>query len=731
MLVGKSIPALYNGVSQQPPTMRAATQCEALSNAWPSVVDGLRKRAPLEHVAHLIGVTQAGALIHPINRDVTERYLVAVVNGDLKVFGLDGVEKLVTFPEGKTYLSIVGTATAEDAFSLVTVADYTFVVNHGVTVNMLAAGADTTAQSPNYYWLNRAMSDAALAATGPVKQQYPPNPSQGTLKGTKQTLQDLPTTALVGDIWQIQGTTASAFQTYYVMRGAGVWNETVAPGLRNAIDPKTMPHALVRKADGTFEFSPFSWAPRRVGDETTNPKPTFVGRQINDVFFYKNRLGFLVDENIVMSRAGDFGNYFRMTMLDLLDDDVIDVGASEAKVTKLLYAVPMSGSMMAFADQVQFRVNDGGTLKPTSCSLDAVTQYQMAADVRPVNIGNDVYFGTENATYAAIREYFLRADTKTNDAAEITAHVPRFVPAGLTHMVGSSDYDTLFALSKAAKNRIYVYRYYWTSTSEKAQSAWNVWELDPLDEVVTLTVLDKTLYAVIRRSDSLYLEKAYLDTSALAPGLTHQVYADRRVQLTGVYLPLTDQTEFTLPYNVIELSRRPGLRVIRGASFVGQAGALIDTTGYTWVNETTFRVAGNHSAGPCIVGFAYTFRYTFSQQFITDSRGSPVTTGRLQLRTITLYFTDTAFFRVEVAPYGGAPDVAAVVPSQLADFTGKTVGDAALTLGSPSFASGDYSFQVYGDAEQAVVSVVNDSHLAANFQSAQWEGFYQNRTRIL
>ena len=57
-----------------------------------------------------------------------------------------------------------------------------------------------------------------------------------------------------------------------------------------------MPHALVREADGTFTLKRLEWDNRESGDDDSNPYPTFIDNTISDIFFYRNRLGFISDE---------------------------------------------------------------------------------------------------------------------------------------------------------------------------------------------------------------------------------------------------------------------------------------------------------------------------------------------------------------------------------------------------------------------------------------------------
>jgi hypothetical protein len=736
MLVNRPIAALYNGVSQQPPTLRLPSQAEENINVYSSVVDGARKRPPTEHLATLDIDVGASYHLHTINRDSSHRYIVVITNGDLKVYNLAGEEQTVSFPHGKDYLLA---AEPKTDIHCMTVADYTFILNRTTVVQMSEEGADIDNQPSNYWWLNRSASYAIASEflSGLVAQQiqYSANLGYTTNKGTKQSFQDLPETSSNGDLYEITGTDETKFTTYYVVRDGAVWNETVKPGLRNLLDATTMPHALVRKSDGTFEFGPFSFAPRRVGDENTNKNPSFIGRTINDLFFYKNRLGFATDENVVLSRAGDFGNFYRLTVLDALADEVIDIAASETKVTLINHAVPFDTSMMLFSEQVQFRLNHGDVLKAGSCSLDPATEYTCLPDVRPVALGSNVYFPAEAEGWAIIREYYVRDNSESTDAGNITAHVPRYIPAGVKGLAGSSTHDVLFVYTSGAPNSLFVYKFYWTEDNTKIQSAWSRWEFAANATIQSAEVLGDSLYLVIHYAgpddddtidDVVTLERMALQSGAKAPGLGYQIYLDRRAALTGTYLPTTNVTEFSLPY----VANQDTYRVVRGAAHT-TPGSLVDMTGWTWVDGSTLQIPGDLSAGPCLLGENYVERFEFSQVFYANAQGVPVVSGRLQLRTYTMYFLDAAYFKTEVSPYGISPDIEEVIPSKIAEFDGKTLGQVDLTLGSPVFSAGSYTFTVWGDSTAAKLAVVNDTPYSLTLQQAEWEGFYFNRAKTL
>lgn len=727
MLTSKSIPALYGGVSQQPDTLRSEIQLQEMSNCWATIVDGIGKRAPTEFAALLSGDNLQDAFIHIINRDIRERYVVVITSASqVLCFDMDGKPRAVNFPYGKAYLTIPAGATARDTFAAVTVADYTFIVNKSVVVKQGVKDSDRTTSQYNYYDPNR-----QTAAPGASYGSYAPNPSVGLFMGNVQTFQDLPKTASEGHTYRVVATSDSGFVGYFVRRTQGTWIEVTDPNGNNTIDPYTMPWALVRQPDGVFEVAPFAWGPRRAGDAVSNPGPSFLGRTINDVLFVENRLGFLCDENIVLSRSGDFGMFWRMTVTQQLDDDVIDIQASETKVTKMLHALPMLGSIMLFSDQVQFRMEKGnnGAFTPNGCSLTPVTQYPASISVPPAPLGSDVYFTSEEGGWAKLLQYYVRQDgTNSTDADDVTGHVPRYVPQGIRGVAVSSDLDAVFLITDGAPNRVYHYKFYWEG-DKLAQSAWGHWEFPQGTRVLACQCINGVLWLVIARPGGTFLEQINLSATANAPGMSFQVHLDRRMYLQGSYNANGDYTLFDLPFQV-PASEHNLWQVVRGPQAPSGAGGLVDPKTYVWLNDWTILVPGNVTYGKSFVGVQYDARWTFSRWYQKNAQGAPDLSGRLQIRTVSLAYTRAGYFRTEVAPYGTAPDVQPVVPHLLAQFTGKTIGNADLLVGSPSFSDGVYSFQVYGSAEDATITIANDSHLGAFFTSAEVELFWQKRAQF-
>jgi hypothetical protein len=669
-LISSVIPGLINGVSQQPSTVRLATQGEVQENCDSNLVAGLTTRVPTEHLALLStnAAITANAYVHTINRGDSERYIVVMINGDLFVYDINGVAKTVQFPNGKGYLA---QGNPQAGFRVVTIADYSFIVNTATVV----------------------------ALTGAV--------SPGTSMGTKQLFSDLPSGAGYGELWEITGDPTNNFDNYFVERHTGVWIETTAPGVAGTLNAATMPHQLVRQADGVWVFQEATWTAREVGDASSSPAPSFVGRAIKDVFFHRNRLGFTSDENVIFSRAGEFFNFWRETVLDVLDTDPVDVSVAHSKVSNIHSAVPYNKSLMLFSAQTQFILTGAEALTPRSVKIDQTTEFETSSLCKPTAAGPNIYFVAERTGFASIKEYYVDDVSAINDAADITKHVPTYIPTGVYKLAASANEDIIFALTQGNRSALYVYRYYWQG-SEKKQSSWSVWTFPSADTILNVDVIGTVLYLVIKRAGGIYLEKMDIQIMR-TDAVGYLVSLDRRVTLSGTYSGITNLTTWVFPYDDVN-----PLAIVLGPDYGVNAGALLVTTKVT---DGTLTAVGNWAGSYAYGGRPYVMKYQLSEQHPHNQPGAPsVLSGKLQLRYITVDYVNTGNYSVRITPSNRT--------AYTASYPYRVLGTGAIELSKPLISKGRARIPVMANSAQVTIELLNDKPMPCSFQSIEWTGFY-------
>jgi hypothetical protein len=774
-LISASIPNLINGVSQQPPSLKLKTQANLQENARSSVVNGLTKRPCTQMVSVLDNITNPdGAFIHTIRRDENEYYTLIITDTDVLVYDKDGVQRTVN--GSTTYLSSL--TSPVDQIAATTIADYTFILNKSVVTEMKAdlspdrskeglvyvkQGDYTTnytikvtkggtVYSASYETMasTQDTSSAVTTAERTIQTTNIASTLEGSLNGSnipgltitnlgsvlwfqstdtddfKLEVEDsrgnqhiyafkgktpdfkkLPPNGPAGFVIAVVGDNDKGQDDYYVSLqaeedGNQVWKETIKPNIQTSIDPTTMPHQLISNADGTFTLQEATYKDRKVGDDETNPAPSFIDLPLNDIFFHRNRLGFLADENIILSEAGQFDefNFFKRTTLTLLDSDIIDAAVSNNKVSILKHAVPFNESLLLFSDLTQFRLTAQDLLTPDTVAVDVTTQFEASLKAKPVGAGRYVFFATSSGKWSGVREYFVDTDASVDDASDITAHIPQYIPGEIRRMEASSNEDMLLVLTEDDPKAIYVYSYYWQGT-DKLQSSWSRWSFE--GEVLNISFNKSDIDVLIKYSVNsqpvVALERINLskDNIVNVTGGNYPIHLDRR--------QVWDSANPLIPLFTADNGVSPIYLTDNMAEVTSDAAQTYVTQG-----------------GKVIVGYPYKMRYIFSEQ-VMKQNNEPMATGRLQLRNMTLVYSDTGRFDVIVRPTAR--------PEKISTFTGKIVGSAANILGSTSIETGFFRFPVLSKASEVEIEINTTSYLPATFQSAEWEGFFAMRSQRL
>lgn len=805
--VSCSIPSLINGVSQQAQAFRLSSQGGIQTNTLSSVLDGISKRPPTEHISKITDHKLDNVFIHIINRDSEERYVVLVYDGQLRVFDLEnnGAEVQVNFPNGVKYLD---SSTPMSTFRMTTVADYTFVVNRDIGVEMdsfesreeeenraiafikkgvvnttykimvdgewfshtTPSPSATVSSSSSSTVSNAEQTQSSTTNSGSTttnNNTQPPtddiadslaasirtgttgfvvetvgssiliyrsdnedftfavtdswgNEASMAIKREVQKFQDLPARAWDGFRVRIAGENPSRDDDYYLEYSSdsfyknGVWKETRGWDQDNHLDASTMPHTLVREADGTFTFKRPSWKERKCGDDHSVPWPSFVGSKLEDVFFYRNRLGLIADENVILSGSGEYFNYWPDTATTVLATDPIDIAVTNDKVSLLRHASVFGESLVLFADQAQFQLGCGtqASLAPDTVRVDKTTEYNCSKLCKPVHSGQSLYFIAEQGDFSGLREYIVSPDAVTDEAPEVTSHVPRYLPKGMFRMAVAINDGILFGVARETPNVLYVYRYFWVG-DEKVQSCWSKWVLPEECVILSLATIDSSLYLVVQYEDGVSLEKVDINARGEEEELGFKVLLDRKVRLIGSYIPAEDRTVWTLPYAVdasalvLLLARSngtyPPAHIL--PNLENDSGASVSAT-------------GDFSSVPVIAGLNYEQRYRFSQQFVRESKeaGSPVIqAGRLQLLRFTLVYQNSGYFFTEIVSRGRRP--------KKYEHTGK-IGSQDLKLDEPHIVSGIFRFPILARSDRVSIDIVNPSHFPSCISTAEWEGAY-------
>jgi len=670
-------------------------------------------------------------------------------------------------------------------------------------------------------------------------------------KDSAPSFSELPDTAVEGYTLQIRNDPATGIDDYYVSfvsdtgiageLGSGYWREVSDPGTRNEIDPRTMPHILVRESSSQFAFIPagdllfpvstvdsvgnrvsisiafdglspspfyneylvdgdevrvteleatsdwdipvdkvyyakvtltlsatqiielyhdealsdqvtfdstvsltlyaqiakapkypkFYWDSRQAGGELTNPNPTFIGKPISDVGFFKNRLAFAVGENFILSELGEFFNFYRTTVTQLLDTAPIDVASSWAGVSDIDRLLPYGDGLLGIAPNVQFFLRSSGqqAFGATTVSVDVVSSLSTESEGQapPVLMGQAMYLPFTRGDYVGLYEY--KPDgTGTFSHEDVTDHVPQYIRGKLRDMASLEKENVIAALgtkdvTDGYKNTNELYIYVTNTVGERrVQASWGRYTFENAD-IRALHFYDDDLYLVVCRTvggiDSWEVNKIGFQTGRVDTGSPYLTHLDRRYRVdipaTGAYSRVTGLTTVT-DAGTYDFDGDSPMEVVTsdGERLPNQAGRV----------DSVYTVVGDYSGATVWLGEAYEMKCKLPTQYVRQNTGSrgvvPLVQGRTQLRTMLLLYADTVAFNVRVTPINRTPyDY---------PYNGQVLGAGRFKVGVlPVSDSGDFKVPIYERSEDVDIEITNDSPFPSNFVGAEVETLYHAR----
>jgi hypothetical protein len=531
--------------------------------------------------------------------------------------------------------------------------------------------------------------------------------------------------------------------------GKGYWEETVSPAVSPGINEETMPIVLIRDTlsplvftatflDGSVTINTLAlkWEPRLVGDEESNSHPSFVNNTIQDVFLFQNRLGFLTEDNVSMSQAGDYYNFYHKSATVLGIADPIDLSCASIKPATIRSVTPITQGLLLFSDSQQFLMeSEDGPWTATAVTIRTISNYECDRYLKPVDLGSTVLYTSRNQSWTRAFEIFTRGQRENPSVNESSKLVPEWIPRTITDTTGSSQ-NGLWVGSSNTSNILYLFRFF-EQGDERVLSSWVKWIL-PANAIHTaiqndiLYVLSSDVegYNVTQHNlvlspttggllnglgnnvdPHLDLWSEVTDASIVNPTPPTQPAYDPVTRTTKVYLPTYFDTTKVINF-VVGIEKGAGVGSTPLALSSGYYGVVtVETDG----GGDYFTISGDVSNNFIYLGYEYNMELTLPRYYYSMGEAgvdftAVTTTSRMAFYTGLggdVYFSILDRSRATWRRIDGA---------RIADFY------AADT--SPFRQAFVYKVPIYQRPDNYTMKVTSNTPFPVSLVAMQWEGQY-------
>jgi len=541
----------------------------------------------------------------------------------------------------------------------------------------------------------------------------------------------------------------------------GTWEEVSGWGTQGQLEDASMPHSFIyyRNDSGVvkFTFQPFSgaaytdggfsldvpgWTSRLSGDNDEVKQPSFLNKKVNDLVFFKNRLGVISGENIILSEAGSYFNFWRQSALQVLDNDPIDLTAVSNDVAVLNYALQQQDELVLFSNENQFRLYSGDnvTFSPETASVGRISSISMESQVKPQQVGPQVIFPVKEGDYTGLHTFITTDRTvgiNLGQTAVITETVPKYIPKNVDSLAVSRTDQYLVVLSKDDPDALYVYQFFWEAAGgslTNRQNAWSKWTF-PNKSIYWCDFVEGTLFKLskyVENSNSQYYLEA-LNASRPPQESSDLFLVDRQLSdsiETDIGLPtfaynnLTNITTVTLPANFYTVNPSQFVVIKQDKNDANEAKKrwIVADAIPAGVNSFTLSSIGDFRQCSYVFGEQFSFKFEPPQlmpysKTATDNTFIGNRTGRLQLRYLDVYYNDARYFTVDVTPK--------FRDKSTYEFDRRDPLNGNIIIGQVSdFEEAKFRAYIQSKNDQVTIEVVNNSIDQAKFVALEWTGLY-------
>jgi hypothetical protein len=467
------------------------------------------------------------------------------------------------------------------------------------------------------------------------------------------------------------------------------------------------------------------WKPREVGDNETNPLPSFVGFPVDSISFFKNRIVFTSRQNVICSQAGDYFNFFASTVITIVDNDPIDLSAGSTKPIRLTEALATSRGLLLFGDNGQYILETTTeSFSPKTAEINLLANYSLFENVSPIDIGNSILFMEENAKSSAVYEMAISENVGGKPTiVELTRLIPTYIPSAIYQFKASQAANTVALVSRQDPTEIYLYRYF--QNGDTRISGWFRWTTP--HPVEALDFDQDILYIVTKNDTNYLLSKVSLITDTPSDSILFEgEYLDVRLDYFDynpllIYDSIEDETHVCFKDGFETTDIQPVLIYLDPA----EAGAFEEQQMQSDltlnVGQRYFlTVPGNQTTSRFALGFKYEALAQLPAFYVVKD----------EARAIKDTVNVPRISKLKVNSYNSGPYRAVIRASGRDEFSlqlPQITADNYSTNQLPIIRNAQSTIPVMAKGDQFEFELIADSPFQTAFTSIDWEGTYDNK----
>lgn len=452
------------------------------------------------------------------------------------------------------------------------------------------------------------------------------------------------------------------------------------------------------------------YATNAVGDGVTSPLPSFFGKPITYLGTFQDRLIIASGATVFASRPGDYLNFWRQSVLSVLDTDPVEIYALGAESDTIRHGATFDRDLLLFGDRYQFAVSGRTPMTPKTASIVVSSAYKDATDAAPKEGGNFVFYAkySQNSldpgrNKTSLHQVGQGSIAEAPESYEVSQALDDYLQGRPVEILTSTSPNVVLLRTDTERYGFYVYTYLDSPDGgQRLFDAWSKWEWNPqVGTLVALTHDVNGINAYVLRTSTLTThiccERFTFDTT-----LSRLPYAD-------ALMPLSEAESGGL------------IGQVSDAIVALDADSNKFLMGASYADKEAFKAAYPTELSNAWVGTPQEAYVTPTNPFIRDQQGKALLTGRFTLGKVVVAVADTSGLVAELATPNGV--------NTALDFNGRILGRKDPLLPGQPIVTAHLPFYCGKEVRAMEYTLKSKSWLPLTITNIEWTGQVFTSTR--
>ena len=442
------------------------------------------------------------------------------------------------------------------------------------------------------------------------------------------------------------------------------------------------------------------------GDTNTSPIPYFLtGHPIHYIGIFQDRLLICSGAVVFASRPGDYFNWFRQTILEVLDDDPVEMYALGSEDDVIRWDSSFDRNHILHGYKNQYLLPGRTNLTPKNPSIQIMSSIRNSVGSRPQTSGSFVFFTKAGAAGGSLHQIQIGATTDSTDVYECSSSLDTYIDGEPCEIVCITSPYLIVMRTRNSLNKLFIYTYLDSMQGgERLFDSWSRWVWDEkMGPCCGITYYNERLikFSLRRWNDGVHIVAERIDVSG---DTSPEPHLDGRWNFGSVLAQ----------YQSWPQEQKDRLYVVYGSQsdkkYIGCRLADVNT----YMPE----VLQPDNAAKAWIGWCTDAVLVLTNPFMRDRNGSSIINGRLTLSALNVSVDNTGGMLGYVTAQGRN--------DKTMQFEGRVLAGSTNLIGTQPLVDKVLKVPVYKEIRECQVELRSVTWLPLTISGIEWKGQYFN-----